>query len=399
MTAQSDPLGHLHEEMCILNNKIDQLESNITKKVTDDIQSSVPLIVTNSLKENLSGLLSKALKNTLPQLIKDPIQQSFNAFNTLESRRFVILQQELSKVIKTKLGVSVKNKDLRSMYKDMVFLLEAAEGEIQSGVDIIANAQGEQPPAQELMNVEQAHLVNEESALVLHVLVEKSSEENTSEKIVSDDEPLTTSSIFSPSPPREPTLSRDESKGKGIATEEPLKDIMSWKKEVKEMKRLADLKAEKEKSEKSLQKASQMIYYLKAKFEWVLTQAKKLGVPLLPELSTFGISVDDKKRKRSLEILQEVFVKENIVVDGRHWNIIPPLGVEGRKGLVIREPESGIFYYNGNFKLAFQREEEFHLATTAQLIRLHDSIQRGTLEAEEIFEKIGLTIEARDDVD
>ncbi|GJY90167.1 hypothetical protein Tco_0505363 [Tanacetum coccineum] len=37
MPAQSDPLGHLHEELCILNNKIDQLESSITKKVTDDI--------------------------------------------------------------------------------------------------------------------------------------------------------------------------------------------------------------------------------------------------------------------------------------------------------------------------------------------------------------------------
>ncbi|GJS23333.1 hypothetical protein Tco_0451965, partial [Tanacetum coccineum] len=146
--------------------------------------------------------------------------------------------------------------------------------EQQSGVYTMANAQGEQPPAQELMNVKQAPHVNEESALVLHASVKKSSEENTSENIVSDDEPpvkklkfliptplipsptplnsimpeltqkpditkmtmeqftehlsKTTSSIFSPSPPREPTPPRDESKGKGIATEEPLKDIMPF---------------------------------------------------------------------------------------------------------------------------------------------------------------------------
>ncbi|GKC55087.1 hypothetical protein Tco_1077832 [Tanacetum coccineum] len=315
------------------------------------------------------------------------------------------------------------------------------------------------------MNVEQASLISEESALVLHASVEKSSEENTSEKIVSDDEPLVkklkflipTPSIPSPThlnsimpePTQKPDVTKmtiDESKGKGIATEEPLKDIMSFMEEggsvpkipsfksfvipkgqltnedvmaqVKEMKRLADLKAEKEKSEKlktlgfsewlevhalaskSKGKSNDLLpQSLKAKFEWVLTQARKLGVLPLPELSTFGISVDDKKRKRSLEILQEVFVKENIVVDGMHWNIIPPLGVEGIKGLVIKVPESGIFYYNGNFDLAFQREEEFHLATTAQLIRLHDAIQRGTLEAEEMFKKIGLTIIARDDVD
>ncbi|GJY18707.1 hypothetical protein Tco_0390198 [Tanacetum coccineum] len=121
------------------------------------------------------------------------------------------------------------------------------------------------------MNVEQAPPVNEESALVLHASVEKSLEENNSEKIVSDDEPpvkklklliptssipsptplnlikpdvtkmtmkqftkhlsKTTSSIFSPSPPREPTPPKDESKGKGITTEEPLKDIMPFMEE------------------------------------------------------------------------------------------------------------------------------------------------------------------------
>ncbi|GKF40936.1 hypothetical protein Tco_0124278, partial [Tanacetum coccineum] len=121
----------------------------------------------------------------------------------------------------------------------------------------------------------------------------------------------------------------------------------------KEMKRLADLKAEKEKFEKSLSRVDQLpitkisyrvnsskeasmriirgndplnlIVYDKLRLktlgcsewlEWVLTQAKKLGVPPPLELSTFGISVDDKKRKRTSKILQEVFVKENIVVDG-----------------------------------------------------------------------------------
>ncbi|GJY86334.1 putative reverse transcriptase domain-containing protein [Tanacetum coccineum] len=124
----------------------------------------------------------------------------------------------------------------------------------------------------------------------------------------------------------------------------------------------------------------------------------EICVPPLLELSTFRISIDDRKRKRSSEILQEVFVKENIVVDRMHRNLIPPPGIKGSRGRVIREPKSGIFYYNGNFNLVFQREEEFHLATTTQLIRLHDAIQRGTLEAEEMFKKMELTIEARNDV-
>ncbi|GKD13770.1 hypothetical protein Tco_1198177 [Tanacetum coccineum] len=60
-----------------------------------------------------------------------------------------------------------------------------------------------------------------------------------------------------------------------------------------------------------------------------------------------------KKRKGSPEIIKEVFVKEDIVVDGIHRNLIPPPGFEGSRGLVIREPESWIFFYNGNFDLVF----------------------------------------------
>ncbi|GJX13790.1 hypothetical protein Tco_0205548 [Tanacetum coccineum] len=51
-----------------------------------------------------------------------------------------------------------------------------------------------------------------------------------------------------------------------------------------------------------------------------------------------------------------------------------------------------------NYDLAFQKEEEFHVATTAQLIRLQNAIQRGTPEAEEMFKKLDLIIKARNDV-
>ncbi|GJR90228.1 hypothetical protein Tco_0214239 [Tanacetum coccineum] len=108
------------------------------------------------------------------------------------------------------------------------------------------------------------------------------------------------------------------------------------------------------------------------------------------------MTTEDKKRKRT-KILKEVFVTENVTVDGMHRNLVPPPGIEGRQGLVIREPESEIFFYNENWDLVFQREEEFHLATTAQLIRVQRSIQRGTPKAEKMFRKLELTIEARDD--
>ncbi|GKE76511.1 hypothetical protein Tco_1542631 [Tanacetum coccineum] len=85
-----------------------------------------------------------------------------------------------------------------------------------------------------------------------------------------------------------------------------------------------------------------------AKFQWVINQAKKLGLPPPPALATFEMTAEDKKRKRT-KILKEVFVTENVTVDGMHRNLVPPLGIEGRQGLVIREPESGIFFYNENW--------------------------------------------------
>ncbi|GJX61906.1 hypothetical protein Tco_0294806 [Tanacetum coccineum] len=250
------------------------------------------LSLRSMLDDDMASLtVQKSLQDQLPKILLKPMNKEFNAFNTLESHRFVMLQKELSKVIRTKMGKSVKQK----------------------------------------------------------TEIAKMSFDQFSEYLTQ-----TTSSIFSSTPPREPTPPRDESKGKGIATEEPLKDIMPYIEEggyvpkmpkfksfitldeqltqediiaqVKEMKRLADLKSEKEKLEESLKRI-------------VISQAKKLGVPPPPELSTFGILADDKKIKRSSEILQEVFAKENIVVDVMHRNLVPPPGVEGRKGLVIKEPK------------------------------------------------------------
>ncbi|GKA30880.1 hypothetical protein Tco_0717185 [Tanacetum coccineum] len=64
MPAQSDPLGHLQEELRILNTKVDQLESSIFKKVTNNIQSSIPLLVVDTLKAHLLGLLSSSEKHS-----------------------------------------------------------------------------------------------------------------------------------------------------------------------------------------------------------------------------------------------------------------------------------------------------------------------------------------------
>ncbi|GJZ42639.1 retrovirus-related pol polyprotein from transposon TNT 1-94 [Tanacetum coccineum] len=99
------------------------------------------------------------------------------------------------------------------------------------------------------------------------------------------------------------------------------------------------------------------------------------------------------------KVSREVFVTEDIRVPGMKRNLIPPQGVVGSPGLVITKPEAGIFYCNGNFDLFFQREDEFHLATTSQLIRQLRHIKWDTPEAEQMFKKMQFAIKARDDVE
>ncbi|GJV00035.1 hypothetical protein Tco_1329305 [Tanacetum coccineum] len=181
----------------------------------------------------------------------------------------------------------------------------------------------------------------------------------------------TTSSIFSPTPPREPTPPKDESKGKGIATEGPLKDIMPFMEEGGSVPKISSLKSFTQKiveheakrqkmlneynhqisfrvdqlpiikiiyvvnankeatmkitkgdnplnlivypnfrlkmlgfsewlevhalASKKFGKSNDMLLQsLREKFQWLINQAKKLGLPPPPALATFKITAEDK---------------------------------------------------------------------------------------------------------
>nr|GEV39687.1 hypothetical protein [Tanacetum cinerariifolium] len=142
----------------------DEMESNITKKISKEIHSSVPTLINEALKQ-LPKLLIDALKSTLPTLVKDlikesvdtsvedklpafkeqvqqtftaqipdlfikPMNKKLNALNKLESSRFVLLQKELSKVIRANIRKKVKAKVQTCLSKAAeVFKKANAEGE------------------------------------------------------------------------------------------------------------------------------------------------------------------------------------------------------------------------------------------------------------------------------
>nr|GEY61625.1 hypothetical protein [Tanacetum cinerariifolium] len=117
----------------------------IKKLVLESIEEKLPLF---------DEQVQQSLQDQLPSMVVEPMNKQFHAFNILESRRFVTLYKELSKVIQNKMGVTIKKKvckemeavsnklasiqstvatnskhvwDLRLMFKDMVLLLEEAK--------------------------------------------------------------------------------------------------------------------------------------------------------------------------------------------------------------------------------------------------------------------------------
>nr|GEZ54310.1 hypothetical protein [Tanacetum cinerariifolium]GEZ59117.1 hypothetical protein [Tanacetum cinerariifolium] len=105
-------------------------------------------------------------------------------------------------------------------------------------------------------------------------------------------------------------------------------------------------------SKKNEKSNDMLLQSLRAKFQWVINQSKKLGLFPPPALETSGMTTKDKK-KNMTEFLKEVFITKNITVDEMQRNLIPPFRVMPIKGIVINETESGIFFMNKNTDIAF----------------------------------------------
>ncbi|GKB49623.1 hypothetical protein Tco_0900376 [Tanacetum coccineum] len=268
----SDTLSHLQEEITSRSTKVDQMESNITRKVSEEIQSSIPALITEALKQQLPGILIDSLNSTLPK----PLNKELNAFNKLEANRFFHLQEELSMVIQKQISKKVKAKvrtgmskvterldillnstkensdnisEIKQQMTGLAFLLQSAkvlkktnaEGEKcenSEGTNAQEEQGNEKPEPvqgeQQSNNQESvAEKVNINIALIIHALEEKGSEEKTLDEkplakrlkvLIPTPKPLR--SIFT-EPPKDPTPPRDKKKGKGIATEEePLKQLL-----------------------------------------------------------------------------------------------------------------------------------------------------------------------------
>ncbi|GJZ29306.1 hypothetical protein Tco_0573953 [Tanacetum coccineum] len=165
------------------------------------------------------------------------------------------------------------------------------------------------------------------------------------------------SNIIKPTPlssilPEHPI--RDPSKGNEIVKDDSMLEITSLLEEGGSTQKTIDLKEFSLQGKKlTIEEATEQMKEIQRlanlkKAEEEVENAKKVGVPPPPELATF---------------------------DGMNWNLTPPTGIIPIDGLVIAEPKSGIFFMNKNTDVAFQRESEFHLTLTVQLIRIQNQIK------------------------
>ncbi|GJW97685.1 hypothetical protein Tco_0179493 [Tanacetum coccineum] len=297
------------------NKVLDELV-DMTKSKNDDLNTSADkssLLVADALQKQISNLLSDTLKNILPQIIKDSVNQALPNSSSSEFSPIPPL-----KVADKGKGIATEEEPL----KQLIPLME------QGGSD------------PKMLNLQQFNISGKKMTL-----------DDAKAQIVE----------------RKRLLAAYEAKRAKMLKE--YNHYITFRADLLPITKISY------RIDNSTKQASMRITRNNQPLNLTVYDngSRKLGISPLPELTAFGLSTSEKKRKRNSDIIKEVFVIEDIVVDE-------------------------IFFYNGNFDLVFQREEEFHLATTARLIRTQSAIQKGTLKVEEMFKKMELAIKTRNDV-
>nr|GEU92103.1 hypothetical protein [Tanacetum cinerariifolium] len=269
--------------------------------------------ITDSLKGQLPSLLSDALKYTLPQLLKDSIksfvltsiakelpyveahvqknlQDQFSNLLLKPMKIFVLLQKKLNNSLHKNMKKSIKLKEKQPSAQDVknekAMVIhnpkEKKEGTISIEDDSDNDDLDKQPLSKRFKIMTPIP-----NLILLNTFVPKNllnpEEQEKSLHDFTNQLFETTSSKFSPTPPREPTPLKDPAKGKEITiVKEQVNELVTYQdkrcyipkmpklksfitlegtlsqeelnNQIKELKRIIDLKAQKDKSEQELRK-------------------------------------------------------------------------------------------------------------------------------------------------
>nr|GEV29369.1 hypothetical protein [Tanacetum cinerariifolium] len=217
---------------------------------------------------------SEQFAETQTQLNKKVVKQinrQFNISHVAQSNRFVTLQKELSKVIKSEVAKKVQVVGLEG---DTNAIPDPTQMEQKTADNITPlepspKTQGELAYKESTLPVSETK-VNKESVMVLYESEKNDLVDLTTEQDSKDDDDDLDKQ------PLEPNSPRDESNEKGIAAEEPPKDIMPFMEEGGSVfKMLAELKEQEKKSEDELKKLLNPATFKAQALKWEEHEEKK----------------------------------------------------------------------------------------------------------------------------
>ncbi|GKE11047.1 hypothetical protein Tco_1414598 [Tanacetum coccineum] len=331
--------------------------TNSNPLVADKIDDLVPRMVVDALEERLPELLSDTLKNILLDLLKDsvkkalpkfdkrvkktlrvevpkiilkPLNREFNALNKMESRR---VPRDIMIINAKQLQTKVE-KNAADIH-ELVELTKKIE--IKRLADLKAKKEKSKKRIQKVLSFDELRAQAEELVAYEDKRAKMLEEYNHCISFKANPLPITKISYRINNSTKEASMRivRNHQQLNLIVYDKFVMKMLGFSKWLE----LHDL-ASKVKSKPN----DQLLKNLKAKFQWVATQAGKLGIPPLLELTTFELPSNEKKtcmkRKRRAEVIQEVFVKEKIVAGGMLRNLTSPAGVVGSHRLVINETEA-----------------------------------------------------------
>ncbi|GJW82558.1 hypothetical protein Tco_0146533 [Tanacetum coccineum] len=154
--------------------------------------------------------------------------------------------------------------------------------------------------------------------------------------------------------------------------------------QMQEIKRLAELKVEKEKSEKKIKKVLTPEHRKAQEEEFATYEAKRAN--MLEEYNHYITFREDP-----LPITKFSYRVNNSTKEGtmRITRNNQPLNLKVYEKFVLKKL---------GFTEWLEEKKEFHLATTAQLIRVRNAIKTDSVEAREMFDKMIYVTKARNDV-
>nr|GEV82541.1 putative pentatricopeptide repeat-containing protein At1g17630 [Tanacetum cinerariifolium] len=398
------------------------LNHNASAELSDGFKSTLPALVNTALQEQLPRLLSATLKDCLPSIIQESLQthilasfeqfaekqtklnkkvvkhlnRQFNIFYVAQSDRFARIETKLSKTLKYDIG-----KLVTTLVKSAEPLVES-QGEKLADLNVVNKESA--PPASDAK-------LNDGEKIVVH-----NSEENKSEGIISveddldedDKQPLSKRfKIMTPNPdipnpnplntfvPEHLLKPKEQQKSIQEFTDQLFKTISS-RFSPTPLRKLTPLKdSSKGKAVAIIEKSGNEL--VKSQEEGVvINQAKRIGLPSPPELATFGLSAEEKKRKMT-DLIKEVFITENVRVDGMDRNLIPPPEIMPIQGLVINEPESRIFFMNGNTGIGQGNAKRIGLPSPPELATFGLSAEEKKRKRTDLIKEVFITENVRVD--